>query len=246
MPRIKWYRRAVMNIGLTSTIRRTFQKNLRSSTYTLTSNTLNYPVYVRPGTSDLSVFDQIFVAREYHCLDSVEDAQFIIDCGANVGYSSAYFLSRYPKCSVVAIEPDPDNYAMLIKNLLPYRYRCRAFQAAVWPHIEKLRFEQPLHRGGEWARSVRPAQDSSDASIETMSMQMLIDKGHKRRVSILKIDIEGAELWLFDASTEWLDVVDNIVIELHNEQCSHVFFRAIADRGFDVSRCGELTICLSR
>src|ERR1700733_12545752 len=42
----------------------------------------------RAGTSDQRVFNQIFVKREYQCLDDVASADLILDCGANVGYSS--------------------------------------------------------------------------------------------------------------------------------------------------------------
>jgi hypothetical protein len=63
----------------------------------------------------------------------------------------------------------------------------------------------------------------------------------------LKIDIEGAELELFSSGTDrWLDLVDNIVIELHGKKCSEAFFKAIDGRGFDISSCGELTVCLGR
>src|SRR5262245_8169243 len=44
-----------------------------------------YPVYVRPQSSDLDVFRQIFVLQEYSCLDDVDEVNLVIDCGANVG-----------------------------------------------------------------------------------------------------------------------------------------------------------------
>jgi hypothetical protein len=43
------------------------------------------------GSSDLHVFRQIFVEREYGCLDDLADVRLIIDCGANAGYSSGSF-----------------------------------------------------------------------------------------------------------------------------------------------------------
>ena len=53
-------------------------------------------VYCRAHTSDLGVFRQIFIDREYRCLDDVQEPRLIVDCGANVGYASAYFLARHP------------------------------------------------------------------------------------------------------------------------------------------------------
>jgi len=65
------------------------------------------------------------------------------------------------------------------------------------------------------------------------------------RISILKLDIEGAELNLFKSNTEWLELVDNLVIELHGTECSEVFFKAISGCGFKISTSGELTVCLT-
>ena len=78
-----------------------------------------HPLWARTRSTDLSVFEAIFSEREYECLNLI-DGDLILDLGANVGYSSAYFLSRYRKSPVVAVEPDPDNFAILQRNLAPY------------------------------------------------------------------------------------------------------------------------------
>lgn len=62
-------------------------------TFTLWTRCARYPLRCRANTSDIDVFYGVFVLREYACLDDVEDATLIVDCGANVGYSAAYFLS---------------------------------------------------------------------------------------------------------------------------------------------------------
>jgi hypothetical protein len=91
-----------------------------------------FPLRCRPNTTDHAVFRQIFVEREYQCLDHIRDARLIIDCGANVGYASAYFLSRFPGSHVIAVEPDPGNFELLKANLAPYGNRCRLVNSAVW------------------------------------------------------------------------------------------------------------------
>jgi hypothetical protein len=64
------------------------------------------------------------------------------------------------------------------------------------------------------------------------------------RISILKMDIEGAERVVFQHGYErWIDRVDAIVIELHGSVAAEIFFRAIHGRGFIVSHCDELTVC---
>jgi hypothetical protein len=67
------------------------------------------------------------------------------------------------------------------------------------------------------------------------------------RVSLLKIDIEGAEAVVFNApNLSWLDRVDNIAIELHDDSqfgmAAPIFWRAVQDRGFSFIKRGELVI----
>jgi FkbM family methyltransferase len=247
--RLSWYRTAIANIGLSATVRLQLQKRLRrlSQLQKLTSKSLSNPVFARPGSSDLMVFGQVIVEREYRCLDEVSDAGLIIDCGANVGYSSAYFLTRWPTCYVVAVEPDPDNYKILVKNLEPYHGRCTTIQAAVWPHNERIKLNRSLGLGNEWGQSVdRVAAAEECEDVTPVSIPMIMATSGRDRVSILKIDIEGAERELFDADVSWLNLVDNMVIELHGEHCARSFFAAIGNDRFDVTTCGELTVCLNR
>jgi len=195
-----------------------------------------YPVSARRNSSDLFVFDQIFVERQYQCLDNLEP-KLIVDCGANVGYSSAYFLSRFRQSYLLAVEPDPANFALLQKNLAPYRGRFDAIQAAVWPRQEGLRFNSAFAGSGqEWARAVEPTRDGD---INTIDIPSLIKRSPYDRISLLKIDIEEAERELFSSTDQWLDFVDNIVIELHDRQCEDVFFKAIGRTGFTAREAGN-------
>lgn len=240
------------NLGIVNFAKLQFLKRLvGGQELTFTSKRLRYPVVARNGTSDISVFYQIFIDREYSCLDGIKAPDLIIDLGANVGYSSAYFLSRYPDCTILAVEPDPDNFALLQRNVAPYGNRCRTLQAAIWGHPGQLQFKAPLKRGAEWGRALEVADDcaavqSGEDPVEGITMAKLLEMSPFPRVSILKIDIEGAELELFGHDTAWLDRVDHMVIELHGDQARDCFFRAIEGRNFDISSSGELTCCIDK
>jgi hypothetical protein len=50
---------------------------------------------------------------------------------------------------------------------------------------------------------------------------------------------------LFSSSPEiWLPHVRNLVIELHDEECSRVFFSALARYDYRLLSRGDLTYCL--
>jgi FkbM family methyltransferase len=213
--------------------------------FSLYSRNSQFPVKCRPGTSDLAVFDQIFIDREYRCLDALGDAGLIIDCGANVGYSSAYLLSRFRNSHVIAIEPDAGNYAQLAANLAPYGSRAEIIRSAVWSHPAGLVLsEDTFGDGREWSRTVREARVDEVPEMMAIDVGTLLERSGHDRISILKVDIEGAERVVFASNYQhWLDRVDNLVIELHSEECRSIFMAAIADQGFDLWECDELTVC---
>ncbi len=78
-----------------------------------------------------------------------------------------------------------------------------------------------------------------------LDISSLISGSGHDRISILKIDIEGAEAVLFRENYElWLGFVDHIVIELHDDSAfgsaSDLFNNAISGYDFSISRFGEL------
>jgi FkbM family methyltransferase len=134
-----------------------------------------HPLFVRGGTSDLQVLDQIFVQCEYASLDDLPKVGLVIDCGANVGYSTAYFLSRHPDCRVLAVEPDPENFLMLERNLHPYGSRVQLLQAGVWSHKTRLALATSIYRdGSDWAKQVRLAGQDDDTSIAGIDIGSLL------------------------------------------------------------------------
>ena len=70
-----------------------------------------------------------------------------LDGGANAGYSSVAFARALPKARIVALEPHPDNYAMLRQNALSYS-NIVPLQAAL------VRFRRSSTNGQRGARHV--------------------------------------------------------------------------------------------
>jgi len=205
-----------------------------------------YPLFLRIGSSDREVLAQIFVEKEYEPI-AVGSPRTILDLGANVGYSSAYFLTKFPEASVLAVEPDSGNYAMCRRNLEPYGSRARVIHGAVWPERRKLQVDRGAWRDGrEWTARVKPTEEESmpSESVEGYDMPTLIKLSGATEIDLLKIDIERSELELFSRNTEsWLPRIRNLCIELHGPDCEAVFSRALAHYSCDLSCTGELTVC---
>lgn len=213
--------------------------------YMLYSKYLRFPVYCRPKTTDLHVFNQIFTRRCYRCLDDLNHVGLVIDCGANVGYSAAYFLNKFPQAFLIAVEPDLGNFKMMEENLAVYRGRYRAICTGVWSQPTRLVFEETTRgEGQEWGRRLREATEGEQDEMMAVDIATLLAESGYGRVSVLKVDIEGAEMAVFGSNyEEWLPKVDNLVIELHGPQCDELFRRAIVGQDFKLSRSGELVVC---
>jgi FkbM family methyltransferase len=206
-----------------------------------------YPVEMRTGkSSDREVFNQIFLYPEYEPIGLV-DPTSIIDLGANVGYSSAYFLSRYPLARVVAVEPDHENFLICRQNLAPFGLRATVVHGAAWPEKRMLAIKTGVFRDGrEWATQVCSPSDheSGEPNVQGYDIDSLIALTNSNKVDLLKIDIERSERELFSFNTAtWIPKIKNVCIELHDEECAAIFFSALSGFDYESSRSGELTIC---
>lgn len=201
-----------------------------------------HPVCLRLGSSDVPTFDQIFVREQYAPAGNLNPApQTMIDCGGNVGYSALYFLNRYPDLIAVVVEPDSTNLEICRRNLLPYANRVQILQAGIWNRRSRL-----VVSGTGWGVHVREARPDETPGAEAIDLKSLIERLPLHKVDLLKIDIEGSELVVFDeSSASWLPGAWNIAIELHGEECSAVFFKALRDYRYDLSESGEVTLCLN-
>jgi FkbM family methyltransferase len=208
---------------------------------------LLHPVTVRmfPSSDDF-VFDQLFVRREYAPVCRREgEAKFILDLGANVGYASAIFASRYPAATILAVEPDPRNFELCRQNLAPYGDRVQTLLGAVWAKRSQLALERGnFCDGREWATRVAEATPGGDATVEAWDIATLLEMAGVQEADLVKIDIEGSEAEVFAASTaEWLPRVRNLCIELHDGKCREIFLHAMAGFDYELEEHGEYTFC---
>lgn len=250
VPRHKYLDR-IENLGFANFVRYMAHKKTglpRSGTYRLFSRHAPVPLLCRGGSSDIDVFKHVFVLREYASIADIDEPDFIVDCGANAGYSAAYFLSTYPRAHLVAIEPDPGNFRMLELNTAAFGDRCERLQAGIWSGPCGLRVvDSPVGDGREWARGVAVAGPGEQADIQAVGVADVLAASRFERISLLKVDIEGAEAVLFGPGSEdWLDKVDNIAVELHGDDCSRIYHAAVDPAGFVSEQRGGLTLSRRR
>jgi FkbM family methyltransferase len=183
-----------------------------------------HPIYLRIRKSDVKVFKQIFIDREYDF--PVADPAVIVDAGANVGLTSVFFANKFPHARIFSIEPDAENFAMLLRNVAKYP-QITPIQGALWHCHEMLGVTHQHH--GSAGLQVHPGRADE---VKSFTVTDLIEGFSLDRIDLLKVDIEGSERDIFASSKAWIDAIDTIFIELHDRYapgCSEAVLAATKD-----------------
>ena len=201
-----------------------------------------HPIFYRYNTSDQGIFYQIFLLEEYSCLNDLPEPKLIVDAGANVGFSSIYFLNKYPNTHIIAVEPDDENFKLCEKNLSFYSERVTLIKSGIWSHQTGLTVCDDENNAS--AIQVRECQLGEKADIDAIDIDNLLNNSGFMSIDLLKMDIEGSEAVVFSQKdAQWLTKIKNVAIELHGEECERQFFKALSTYNYDLSEYGELTIC---
>lgn len=214
---------------------------------TVTPGGMMHPVRLRLRSSDMGVFRQVFMLSEYSCGLS-KSPRVIVDAGANIGLSTVYYANKYPQARVIAIEPEKSNFALLVRNAAAF-HNVIPVRAALWNEERKISLVDP----GQGFYGFQTTDDDMSstrvvAKVPGLTMNKLMRDYAIGHIDILKIDIEGSEIELFENASSWIGRVGTIAIELHDrirDGCSASFYAAA--RGFTYGfRRGETTFLMRR
>lgn len=205
---------------------------------------MSQAIYLRRGTSDIAVFNQVFLVEEYK-VTLKESPRFIVDCGANIGLTTVFFRLRYPEAFIVAVEPEASNFAMLERNTSKLD-NIHCLRVGIWNRDTFLRVENASAE--KWEFTFQES-DNQHGAVEAISVTSILQQFNREEIDILKMDIEGSEREVFTSDyAGWLPNVKTILIELHDSMrygCSTAFFMALSkyDFSFDVLGKGKTVIC---
>ncbi len=194
------------------------------------------PILVRPGTDDVGTVINNVLREEYGQLPGDMTPTWIVDAGAYIGDTSAYFLSRYPEARVIAIEPNADNAALAERNLALYNGRAALLRCALWGSKRTV---------GMVGRETRFAVSSDDGDIPTIDVPALLADFNLTQIDVLKMDIEGAEVDVLRSGVGgWLRRVRLLLLETHGSEIEQVVLPLLADEGFSLRRHRNVWYCM--
>jgi FkbM family methyltransferase len=195
-------------------------------------------VWLRPGTSDLLVYRDVVVRDNYGDVRLPRNA-VVLDCGANIGLVTATLLSRHPDARALAIEPDPENFALCCRNLAMFGDRVTTLRAAIWNESGWMRLAGG--GAGTWASRVEPGS----GDVEALTIQSAVARLGVETIDLLKLDIEGAEANILASDTSWLTAVNCLMVELESDQ-ARLAYNDVMRRHpeFRLAQRGDVTIAV--
>ena len=186
-------------------------------------------LHLRPRAGDLFVFHEVFTNKCYRLpARLLAGIRTVIDLGSNVGLTALYWIDQLPDVRLVCVEPSPDNVAVLRDNLAAFSDRSAIVEAAIAATSGTVTFAE---HGASWERRI-VGETSSGRTVRSCSIDDIISVSGFARVDLLKVDIEGGEVALFDRVHPWMDRVGAMVVELHHPVTVEQFSETVTAAGF--------------
>lgn len=169
-----------------------------------------------PNIGSLSTIDEIFFNRQYalfaitinqHLMNNPEAEMAVFDLGANIGLFEVFLRQNLPRTiSIYCFEPAKSNFSYLTNNVSQNTILTnRAVSSS------ELKYTTSADEGDD-VKIIAGNENLSEVAISFE--KEFYEK--KRAINFVKIDIEGHEYDLFQENTRWLNDLDLLAVEFHD------------------------------
>ena len=156
-----------------------------------------------------------YAEMESFFLGYLRDGDIVVVVGANIGWYTLICAKKAGESGkVYAFEAHPGTFQYLIKNIrLNSLYNIRLFQSALGADHRKIRFSDD-------------ERDDMNRVISSGGMQVNVNTLdsfpiHEPQIELLKIDVEGFELFVLKGATELLKRTQTVLFEVWQPHMQH-------------------------
>lgn len=147
---------------------------------------------------DLNILTQLIGCDEYGIneLNQVAvDVKTILDIGGHIGGFGLIAKSLWPDAYLIAVEPNPDNHALYVKNLKENGLydKCRVIQGAVGYDKDKTTL---IHA---------PSTTGGDVILSKEEAEKYVREDYRFYNSI---DVENVKIYTIEELTDGIEVID--------------------------------------
>jgi len=211
--------------------------NDNSKLVTLKVRCLKHRIQIRNNPIDqqtlLSTFLDQFHLPPKGALDCKKPV--ILDLGSNIGLTCCHYKYLYPDSIIYGYELNKTNYKIAADNTSFYS-DITLFHQGVWFKNDVLSYSLDNNNDAYKIEVLDKSKENIQVA-NLLSIEEIVDRFEK--VDFLKMDIEGAEIEIFEKSNPtWLSKVKSLNIEFHldkNQKLSK-YENIIRSHGFQIAK----------
>lgn len=153
------------------------------------------------GVISSDVYDDEVYEKFY----TLKEGDVMVDVGAHVGFFVLKSCRLQKQGVIIVIEPDPQNFKLLIRNIRLNGFRGKVVQinAALGKQDRKAKFYASDYFSA--GSRLRYRKFAKRIDVKILRIDTLIDKLNIKRIDFLKMDAEGAELEIFEGANGCLE-----------------------------------------
>lgn len=189
------------------------------------------------GGSDAFVFSEVFCHLCYN-FDLPIAPRTILDAGANAGFATIFFASKYGEADLACVEPMPENLEILRRNIESNRISAHVIAKALSTVDGPVKMQRASKDYGHKIADISFGRSLDGETVEVpgITVDSLMREMEWSSIDLLKLDIEGYEGILLRENCGWLEKVRAVCIECH-EGFGEPELRTIATKfGFQMPR----------
>jgi FkbM family methyltransferase len=186
------------------------------------SRSSSAPIEFKDGTilnfssypSDICTAFVVFFHQDYGV---IPPNSIVVDIGANIGMFSLYAV-KCGAAKVFAFEPNKEAFEVMRKNIQDNHYADRIFpfNLAVTDHGNSVRFPVLSSSCNKIASSTDDLPEDSWVTVDSATLEKIMNSNRLDRVDLLKMDCEGSEYDIFSSLTaEMRNKIGLIRMECH-------------------------------
>ena len=149
----------------------------------------------------------------------IKPGMVVIDVGAHAGYYTLLAAKGVgPAGKVYAFEPEPNNHALLLKNIELNRYsNIVAEKKAVSDRVGCSVLYLTALDNGRHSIYQHGLPERGSVAVETITLDAFLESRGWPRVNLVKIDVEGAEMAVLAGMGQLLQKSDalNLIVEFN-------------------------------